>query len=92
MFKCQNCNKTSKPRTRQNKVTIETRPKNYYNIVIRHKTIKKPRFKQYERKDYKILDDLKNKGWKVVHESFSKGREIVKEKNICEECNDKQKN
>lgn len=89
MFKCQDCNKTSKPRTRMHKVIIETRPRNYYNIIIVSRTVKNERFLQFERKDQNILDNLKKQGWRVIHESFSKGNEIVKEKNICEECNSK---
>ena len=87
MFNCQDCNKTSKPRTRMYKITLETRQRNYYNIIITSRTVKNERFMQFERKDENILDNLKKQGWKVVHEVFSKGQEIVREKRICEDCN-----
>ena len=86
MFKCQSCNKSSHPKTRMNRITIETRERSYYNIIIKHKTVKKERFMQFERKDQNILDDLKRNGWTVVYEVFSKGSEIVKEKILCEDC------
>lgn len=90
-FKCQECNKTSKPRARMIKVTLKTRPRNYYNIIIVSKTVKTERYMQFERKDENILKNLKQQGWKVVHEVFSKGHEIIKEKRICEDCNAKSK-
>ncbi len=89
MFTCDNCNKTSQPRTRMNRITIETRPRTYYNIIVKHKTVKHPRFLQYERKDQNILDNLERAGWKKVYDTFSSGTEIVKEKIICEDCNAK---
>jgi len=87
MFKCEQCGKTSKPRTRQNRIIVETRPRNYYSIIIIHKIVKNPRFMQFKTKDQNILDNLQRAGWKVVHENFSKGNEIVREKIICEDCN-----
>ena len=85
-FLCNNCNKTSKPKTRQNRITIEKRERTYYNIIITHKAVKKERFLQFENKDQNILDNLNKLGWKVVHERFSKGTEIIKEKILCEDC------
>jgi len=89
MFNCNQCHKTSKPRTRQNKVVIERRERTYYSIIIKHNIIKHLRFLQYERKDRQILENLERQGWKSVHENFSKGWETVKEKNVCEECYEK---
>jgi len=88
-FLCDNCKQTSPPRTRMNKIIIKKRERAYYNIIIRHKLIKKERYMQFERKDQQILENLERQGWKVVNESFSKGIEIVKEKSICEDCNKK---
>jgi len=86
MFKCQECNKTSQPRTRQNRITIEKRERNYYNIIVKHKIVKHPKFLQYERKDINIIRELERQGWKTVHENFSKGTEIIREKILCEDC------
>jgi len=92
MFKCQKCGKSSQPRMRMNKITVETRPRTYYNIIIKNRLVKQPRFMQFETKDQKTLEDLEKQGWKVVKESYSKGTEIVKEQILCEDCfNEKSK-
>lgn len=85
-FLCDNCNKISQPRTRQNKITTEKRERTYYSIIIRHKLVKKERYLQFERKDIAILKELERDGWKIVYDKFSKGWEIIREKILCEDC------
>ena len=91
MFKCKKCGKSSQPKTRQNKVTVEKRERTYYNIIIKNNLVKRPRFLQFERKDSKVIEELARQGWKIVKESFSKGFEIVKEISICSECYEQSK-
>jgi len=86
MFKCDTCKKTSEPRTRMNKIIVETRPRSYYNIIVKHKIVKRPRFLQFINKDSRKIAELEKFGWKVVRENFSRGTEIVKETRVCEKC------
>lgn len=59
MFKCHNCRKLSLPRQKQVKVTLETRPKKYYEIKF---------VTDESGNEVKIQGKLLGKGWETVKE------------------------
>lgn len=86
MFKCEKCGRTSLVGEKENKVVILTRERTYYNIIVLDFLTKNKKYYQYFVKDIKILEELKEKGSKILKDYFSKGKEIVKEEIRCNNC------
>ncbi len=86
MFICDKCKKMSEVGEKQTKVILEKRERTYYNVIILDFITKEKKFLQYANKDYKILTELKEKGFKVIKDYLSKGSEIKKEISVCTLC------
>lgn len=87
MFICDKCKKPSPSRTRQNKVTVKERERTYTNIIIQHIERKwDKRYVYHPLSEEERTDLLKDKGFKVIKEWTTKGKEIVKEINVCDDC------
>ena len=88
MYKCEVFKKLIGPNLKENKLIVETRPRSYYTVLLKHRTIKHLRYEQYIEKDERALANLERLGWKVLKEKYSKGTEIARELITCKECSD----
>lgn len=86
MFRCDKCNEVGQ---KPNKVVDEYRDKTYKNFLL-HKKSKDWKDKRFTKSFYELskkdIEKLKKKGWKIVKQSVTKGKEIVKEIYLCNEC------
>ena len=88
MYRCDICNKTSKPREKMNKIVLNRRDKEYYIATFRHKRNGNKMIK-YSRSTDEEIEKLKRENWELSSEKQTKGWEINQEMIACDKCNRK---
>ena len=90
MFKCDNCKKVSEPYDKLFKVVAKERVRKYYHIVIKSKngyrTKRIVNLTLDQLNNYKEQTYDEHCPFKIVKIDMSKGKEIVRERNVCESC------
>lgn len=86
MFKCERCKCNSELYEKQSKVINLTREKFYYNVAVLNPATKVKEIKNFSTRDPKILDDLREAGFKVLKDWVTRGSEIVNENKLCSKC------
>lgn len=81
MYKCEQCGNLVAFKMRQNKLVIETRDRNYHYFVVSTRQQFKDKIIITENEEL-----AKTEPNKILREFDSKGKEIVKEINICNKC------
>lgn len=94
-YNCDICGLSSSDCEVLTKQVVLTRNKNYYTLAL-CKVVKKRQFKGlpdklaykffHQRVDKDTLTLLKKEGWRIISETRTNGKEIVKEDKLCLNC------
>ena len=81
-FKCQKCNKTSRPHEKQYPIVVEKRDRIYLYYIVKVRTQRGKSKIVYT----EIKPDEKDRNKKVERTFTTRGYETVRELKVCKEC------